>query len=121
MRPCIALVIALLIGVSRSQADEPWKLFDGCHWTMPSLQWRQRCCWCPDDYDCKLLPTVPCNATGCRDDYCAKPLPAVPCNAKGCRDDYCPRNCPLVLGNLREPWYRCVPTGDGAGPCQRCR
>jgi hypothetical protein len=110
MRTSLYLAVSLVIGVSSARADEPWLLFDGCHWTMPRLceQWRKRC-WCADDYCRKALPEVPCNPKGCGDDYCGKPLPVVPCNARGCGDDYCPRTCPLYLGPACEPWYRCGP------------
>jgi hypothetical protein len=110
MRPCLALLGLLVVGPS-TQADEPWLLFDGCHWAFPHLreQWQQRGCWCPDDYCSKALPHVPPNPKGCVDDYCKKKLPCVRPNAWGCVDDYCPKSCPLFLGNLCEPWYRCPP------------
>jgi hypothetical protein len=110
MRPYLSLVALLIFGAS-ARADEPWLLFDGCHWTLPKLceQWRQRGCWCPDDYCSKPLPHVPPNPVGCVDDYCQKPLPCVRPNSRGCVDDYCPRSCPLSLGKLCEPWYRCPP------------
>ena len=92
MRPCLCLVVLLVTCAPRAHADDPRPLFDGCRWAFPKLrdEWRQRCCWCPDD-------------------YCPKTLPCVPPNAKGCVDDYCPRCCPLFLGSLCEPWYTCSP------------
>ena len=92
MRPCLCLVVLLVTCAPRAHADDPRPLFDGCRWAFPKLrdEWRQRCCWCPDD-------------------YCPKTLPCVPPNPKGCVDDYCPRCCPLFLGSLCEPWYTCSP------------
>ena len=90
MRPCLCVAVLLVTCAPRAHADDPRPLFDGCRWAFPKLrdEWRQRCCWCPDD-------------------YCPKTLPCVPPNAKGCVDDYCPRCCPLFLGRLCEPWYTC--------------
>jgi hypothetical protein len=118
MRPCICLVVALALGASLAQADEPRLLFAGHRRALPRLGegWQKRC-WCPDDYDRKILPTIPCNAKGCGDDYCRKTFPRVPCNPKGCGDDYCPKSLPLSLGNLCEPWYRCGPAAGGTGSC----
>ena len=111
MRPCLCLVVLLVTCAPRAHADDPRPLFDGCRWAFPKLcdEWRQRRCWCPDDYCPKKLPCVPPNARGCVDDYCPKTLPCVPPNPKGCVDDYCPRCCPLFLGSLCEPWYTCSP------------
>ena len=111
MRRVILLAAALTAGPPLAHADGPWMLFDGCHWHLPSLcaEWRQRHCWCPDDYHGKCLPCVPANAKGCVDDYCGKCLPCVPANAKGCVDDYCPKTCPLWLGGQCQPWYTCGP------------
>ena len=123
MRPCLSLVALLVVAAPFAQADEPWLMFDGSHWTIPKLreQWRQRSCWCPNDYCPKTLPVVPANPKGCVDDYCRKSLPFVPPNAKGCVDDYHPKTCPLLLGNLCEPGYSCSsPEHTGAGTCQRC-
>jgi hypothetical protein len=116
MRSCLSLVAVLLVCGPFAQAEEPRLLFDGCHWTLPKLgdEWRQRRCWCPDDYRCKPLPTVPPNARGCVDDYCPKSLPRVPCNPRGCVDDYYPKDCPLFLGPLCAPWYRCGPPENGS-------
>jgi hypothetical protein len=110
MRLYLSLVALLILGAC-ARADEPWLLFDGCHWTFPKLceQWRQRSCWCPNDYCPKTLPHVTPNPLGCVDDYCKKTLPCVGPNGRGCVDDYCPKTCPLFLGNLCEPWYRCPP------------
>ena len=96
MRPCLCVAVLLVTCAPRAHADDPRPLFDGCRWAFPKLcdEWRQRCCWCPDD-------------------YCPKTLPCVPPNAKGCVDDYCPRNCPLFLGRLCEPWYSCGPPRCG--------
>jgi hypothetical protein len=115
MRPCLSWLALVVVCGSCARAEEPWLLFDGHHWAYPNLcdQWRQRRCWCPDDYGCKPLPKVPPNAKGCVDDYCPKTLPQVPCNPRGCVDDYCPRTCPLFLGPLCEPWYRCGSPADG--------
>jgi hypothetical protein len=121
MRPC--LCVAVLLVTCAARADEPRPLFDGCRWALPKLcdEWRQRACWCPDDYCRKTLPCVPPNVRGCGDDYCRKTLPVVPCNARGCTDDYCPKTCPLFLGSLCQPWYTCgPPQGCGAGPCRNC-
>jgi hypothetical protein len=110
----------LLVACCSVHAGEPFAVYDGCRWSFPKLcqEWRQRQCWCHDDYDRKSLPCVPPNETGCVDDYCGKPLPCVPPNQKGCVDDYCPRKCPLFLGPLCEPWYQCgPPPGSGCGPC----
>ena len=103
------LVLAWTLCQSPAQAQAPRPLFDGCRWSIPGLcdQWRQRQCWCPDDYCPKPLPCVGPNAKGCVDDYCPKALPCVPPNPKGCVDDYCPKTCPIWLGKLCEPWYRC--------------
>jgi hypothetical protein len=123
MKGCLCLFILLAVCVSGARADEPWPLFNGCRWAWPNLceLWRQRRCWCPDDYAAKTLPAVELNAKGCVDDYCPKTLPAVAPNAKGCVDDYCPKTCPLLFGRLCEPWYICgPPTNTGAAPCQRC-
>jgi hypothetical protein len=122
MRACLFLVATLAAGPSLARADGP-PLFDGCRWSFPKLceEWRQRSCWCPDDYHGKCLPGVPSNPCGCVDDYCPKSLPCPPPIAKGCVDDYCPKKCPLFLGRLCEPWYGCVPTGcAGAAPCPCC-
>jgi hypothetical protein len=120
MRPWLCLVVALGMCVVHARADGPWLLFDGGHWAFPKLrdEWRQRDCWCPNDYDRKTLPQVPCNAKGCGDDYCGKSLPVVPANTRGCVDDYCPTRCPLFLGRLCEPWYTC---GSPAEPSQGCK
>jgi hypothetical protein len=108
------LVLAILVacGPTPAQADGPWTLFDGCHWHFPRLcgEWRERHCWCPDDYCPKTLPCVPPVPKGCVDDYCPKTLPCVPPVAKGCVDDYCPKTCPIVL-KCWEPWYKCCPQG----------
>jgi hypothetical protein len=119
MKACICLLVLLMTSVSSSAyAGEPWLLFDGQHWFMPKLRnLAHKRCWCPDDYDRKTLPTVPCNAKGCGDDYCRKAFPEVPHNAKGCGDDYCRKNYPLLLGNLCEPWYRCGHVENGTRSC----
>jgi hypothetical protein len=110
MRSSICLLALLVTSASSADAGEPWLLFDGQHWFMPRLRetWCHRC-GCPDDYDHKALPVVPCNSKACNDDYCRKPLPTVPDNARGCKDDYCPKTLPLFLRNPCEPWYRCGP------------
>jgi hypothetical protein len=102
-------LVALLAALPAAHADERRLLFDGCRWHFPRLaeEWRQRACWCPDDYCRKKLPCTPCNAKGCVDDYCRKKLPCTPCNAKGCVDDYCPKGCAIFLWKPFEPWYRC--------------
>jgi hypothetical protein len=123
MRPYLCLVAFLVAGPSWARADGPWPLFDGCHWSMPSLSesWRQRRCWCPDDYCRKTLSCVPPNAKGCVDDYCRKALPCVPPNARGCVDDYCTKTCLLFLGKLCEPWYTCGRSQPGEeGTCRTC-
>jgi hypothetical protein len=109
------LALGLLIGLPAARAQAPQPLFDGCHWTYPSLVilWQQRKCWCPDDYCLKALPCVPPRACGCVDDYCYKNLPCVPANPRGCVDDYCRKTCPIPLGCNCEPWYTC-------GPPQNC-
>src|SRR5262245_46382629 len=120
MRVCLCLLALLTVGGALARADEPWLLFDGCHWAFPKLcyQWRLRCGWCPDDYCGKPLPHVPPNPNGCVDDYCRKSLPHVPPNPKGCVDDYCGKSCPLFLGSLMEPWYTCgTPHVGGVQPC----
>jgi hypothetical protein len=119
MKPFFAVVMLLVVGGSSVRADEPWLLFDGCHWRLPRLceLWRQRLGWCPNDYCCKTLPSVPRNPCGCVDDYDCKTLPAVPPIACGCVDDYCPNACPLFLGRLCEPWYRCCPSAQPCGGC----
>jgi hypothetical protein len=122
MKPCLCLAAVLLAGGSRARADEPWLLFDGRQWALPKLsdEWRQRHCWCPDNYGCKPVPTVPPNARGCVDDYCPKSLPRVPCNPRGCVDDYCPKDCPLFLGPLSPSWYRCGPPEHGGAASCGC-
>jgi hypothetical protein len=123
MRPWICLAALLVTSAARAHADEPRLLFDGCRWVFPHLrdEWRQRCCWCPNDYCPKTLPCVPPNAKGCVNDYCPKSLPCVPPNPKGCVDDYCRKTCPLTLGKVCEPWYICgAPQGCGAEPCRSC-
>ena len=121
MRQFVGLVAMIVIGQPFARADGPTPLFDGCYWTYPKLcaAWRQRRCWCCDDYLQKTLPCVPTNPLGCSDDYCRKSLPCVPPNPKGCVDDYCRKKCPILLGNLCEPWYLCGPP-DVPGPCQPC-
>lgn len=115
MKMRLYMAVVLLMGPGVALADEPWTLFDGCHWRFPRQieQWRQRCGWCPDDYRAKSLPTVPPGPSGGVDDYCAKRLPAVAPGARGGVDDYCPRKCPLVVGQRTEPWQRC-------GSAERC-
>jgi hypothetical protein len=121
MRPWLCLVALLVVSASAARAEEPWVLFDGCHWAFPKPcgQGRPNCCWCPDDYCRKTLPCVPPNAKGCVDDYCRKSLPCVPPNARGCVDDYCPKTCPIFLGKLCEPWYTCGRLQD-CGTCRNC-
>ncbi len=111
MRSALCMLWLLFVNTTFARAGEPWLLFDGCRWHFPKLgeEWRQRCCWCADDYCRKSLPCTPHNAKGCTDDYCRKTLPHMPCNPKGCADDYCPKKCSLFLGKLCEPWYRCGP------------
>src|SRR5262249_24043866 len=125
MKPVIhltTLILAWTIYQPSAQAQHPWLLFDGCRWAFLSLcqEWRERKCWCPDDYCPKSLPCVPPNSKGYYYDYCAKPLPCVPPNPKGCYDDYCPKTCPIFLGRLCEPWYSCgPPDGASGGGCQQ--
>jgi hypothetical protein len=109
------VAIGVLICLPSVRAQAPQRLFDGCQWTYPSLcvLWKQRKCWCPDDYLAKPLPCVRPNPRGCTDDYCPKNLPCVPPNPKGCVDDYCRKACPLLLPSNCEPWYTC-------GPPQNC-
>jgi hypothetical protein len=116
-RQLFVLLLTLLGGQPLAHAQGPWILFDGCRWSFPNLcaEWRERKCWCPDDYCWKSLPCTPPNEKGCVDDYCRKPLPCGLPNAQGCVDDYCPKTCPIMLGNLCEPWYRCVPAGNPHG------
>jgi hypothetical protein len=124
MRSWVCLVVALGTCVTGARADGPWLLFNNGNWAFPKLrdEWRQRGCWCPDDYRCKPLPNVPTNPRGCADDYCRKTPPVVPPNARGCVDDYCPTRCPLFLGKLCEPWYTCGPRADTrAEPCRGCK
>ncbi|MBL8797660.1 MAG: hypothetical protein JNM56_27420 [Planctomycetia bacterium] len=104
----VLLWAALAGGV---HAAGPWPLFDGQCWHFPKLHemWRQRDCWCPNDYCRKPLPECPPAPNGCCDDFCAKPLPPVPVNPCGACDDYCPKTCPLHLWPLGECWYRCGP------------
>ena len=111
MRRVILLAAILLASSSMARADGPWLLFDGCRWNPPDLcaEWRQRHCWCPDDYCGKGLPCVPPNPKGCVDDYCKKGLPCVPPNPTGCVDDYCRKTCPLWFGSQCQPWYTCGP------------
>jgi hypothetical protein len=119
---CVIVSIACLALGTSVHADPPEVMYDGNHWHFPRLGdlWGARqCCWCPDDYCPKALPTVPCVPKGCVNDYCAKKLPTVPCVPKGCVDDYCPKKCPLVYPHVCEPWYTCVPT-DGCGPHKCC-
>ena len=103
MRSCLCLVVWLAIGGPFARAEEPWRLFDGCRWAFPQLcdEWRQRRCWCPDD-------------------YCRKCLPAAPPCVKGCVDDYCRKTCPLFLGSLCAPWYTCGSAETSGGPCRPC-
>lgn len=123
MRPCLCLIALLLVCATVAQADEPTPLFDGCRWIFPRLrdEWRQRCCWCPDDYCPKSLPCVPCNLKGCVDDYCPKSLPCAACNAKGCVDDYWPKTCPIFLWKPCSSCLSCGPLEENAGPCRRCQ
>lgn len=110
MRTCIAvLAVAVACPVS-AQADEPWLLFDGYRWALPSPreQWHQRC-WYPDDYCPKLRPAVVPNPVGCVNDYCRKSAPPSPPCVGGGSDDYCPRRCPLWLFPLEAAWQRCAP------------
>ncbi len=110
-----ALVVACSLCCPCAQSEPP-TLFDGCRWWMPSLckEWRQRHCWCPDNYNPKAMPPIPCAPLkGCADDYHAKPMPCVPVPSRGCVDDYCPKQCPIALPRTCEPWYTC-------GPCS-CR
>jgi hypothetical protein len=121
MKRCVfpaILVLAWTLWQSPARAEAPWLLFDGCNWSFPNLcdLWRQRKCWCPDDYCSKSLPCVPTNARGCVDDYCPKTLPCVPPNPKGCVDDYCPKTCPILLGSNCDPRYLCGPPEN----CLKC-
>jgi hypothetical protein len=111
------LALATLFGLSIARAQVPQLLFDGCHWTYPKLcdLWKQRKCWCPDDYCPKKAPCILPNVHGCVDDYCPKKLPCVPPNPRGCLDDYCPKTCPIQLGSNSVPWY----TGCPAQPCKK--
>jgi hypothetical protein len=109
MKPVLYLAIASLAIMAAwspaVRAEEAWPLFDGCHWSFPSLcdLWRQRCCWAPDDYCRKHLPCPPPCVGGCIDDYHGKCLPSVPCNLRGCVDDYCSKNCPILLPGNCDP------------------
>ncbi|MBY0527785.1 MAG: hypothetical protein K2R98_30585 [Gemmataceae bacterium] len=123
MKPKLALVVlfaALCLWPVAARAEVPWTLFDGSHWHYPHLceQWRQRRCWCADDYRGKSLPCVPPNPKGCVDDYRGKSLPCVPPNPKGCVDDYCPTKCPLLLWRCCGPHCTCGPPEETCGPCR---
>jgi hypothetical protein len=113
-----ALVVAWALFLSFAGAEPPRPLFDGCRWWFPGLceQWRQRRCWCPDDYCPKALPQVSPVPCGCTDDYCPKPLPCVPRVPCGCVDDYCPKGCPIALPRTCEPWYTCGPACKPPAP-----
>ncbi|HLN31151.1 MAG TPA: hypothetical protein VK395_25645 [Gemmataceae bacterium] len=115
----MGVVFAAIVWQAPVLAQESCPLFDGCRWTFPSLcdQWRQRKCWCCDDYCPKTLPSIAPAAKGCVDDYCPKKLPCVPPNPKGCVDDYCRKTCPIVLPKQCDPWYTC---GPAMAPCAQC-
>jgi len=115
----MVVVLAAIAWQGPGRAQDPHPLFDGCRWSFPSLcdQWRQRKCWCCDDYCPKKLPCIGPTAKGCVDDYCPKKLPCVPPNPKGCVDDYCRKTCPIVLPNQCEPWYTCGPAKAACAQC----
>lgn len=115
-----ALLAALGCCQFSARAEEPWVLFDGCKWSFPKLcdEWKQRCCWCNDDYCPKQMPVPPCPVKGCVDDYCPKTLPCTLPAAKGCVDDYCPKMCPLLLWRCCGPCCTCGPPEETCGPCR---
>jgi hypothetical protein len=122
MKPLSIPVAFLLTCSLLAKAEDP-PLFDGARSSSPKLrvEWENRKCWGPDDYDVKSPPCIAPNAKGKVDDYCRKAMPAVSPNVCGKVDDYCPKTCPLLFGKLAEPWYSLgPPAGPGQGPCQSC-
>lgn len=108
------LLFACGLAPMPGRGEEPLKLYDGQRWHFPDLRddWKQRQCWCPDDYVPKPCPPVPPCPKGCVDDYCPKPCPPVPPCVKGCEDDYCPKTCPLWLWRCPGPKWTCGPSGS---------